>query len=178
MWTTEDGPPPEVQSLRDDVVTALHAIEPSVDRNINYYPCEVVLDDGSVHPRTFVVEAQVFVLHWGVWPWSDKCIQAERIRSLRSSPQRLPARLANELYAAGESGMEYCSFSATFRSGKKLYFLNGNTADFPAWPADADPNEVIAVHPHDRHPEYRGRMPMAEESSAEYLWCRFRLAES
>jgi len=79
-------------------------------------------------------------------------IPAERICRVRSSPDRLPARLANELYAAGESGMGYHAFSVQLRDGRRLHFVSGNAVDFPAWPEGVTGADAVTVKRHDRHP--------------------------
>lgn len=178
MWDTSDDRTLRPHPLRHNVARSLDAIEPSVDGQIRYYPCSVTLDDGAVYPRTILIEAQSFARHWGVWPWGDKCLAAENICSLSATPYRLPAVYANVLYVAGESGMGYCSFSVTFSDGRKLYYVTGNSVDFPAWPNDVDLHQIRSVQPHDHYPKHRSRMPTANESSADFKWCPYTLEEN
>jgi hypothetical protein len=71
----------------------------------------------------------------------------------------LPARFANILYEAGESGMGYCAFSVELRDHRRLYFVTGNAVDFLNWPEGVLPDDVIGVTPHDRFSEHRDRAP-------------------
>lgn len=170
--------PEEIGALRSDVAEMLRGIEPSIgDYGCRLFPCEVTTDDGMIHPRVYVVEASSYIREWGVWPWNDRgknWVQAEAIRSLRSSRLRLPAHFANSLNAAGESGMGYCTYSVELRNGKRLYFVTGNTVDFPNWPPGVSPSDVVAVRAHDRCPDHRMRAPFTHESGAEYKWSPFR----
>lgn len=167
----------ELRPLRPDVVAALHSVEPSIDDSTTYYPCEVTLHDGTILSRVVLVEAQSFACNWGVWPWGGQCLPPEEIYSLRSSPLRLPPVFANELYAAGESGMGYFTFSVNFKDGNKLYFVTGGLIDFPSWPDGMDLSQICSVQPHDRYPEHRIRRPTPSESSAHFTWCPFPLIE-
>ena len=170
--------PNEVKALNATVAVGLREIEPSVSAcGLQIFPCEAVLDDGTVDSLVYVVEAVGYIREWGVWPWQDsgkRWIPAERIRSVRSSPLRLAPRFANTLNSAGESGMGYCAFSVDLRDGRRLFFITGNAMDFPCWPNGVSPADVVAVHAHDRHPDHRRRNPRADESSASYAWSPFR----
>ncbi|RIK81529.1 MAG: hypothetical protein DCC68_08355 [Planctomycetota bacterium] len=164
--------PEMVKPLDEGVADQLGDIEPSISAyGLRLFPCEAVLDDGSVESRVYVVEARGYLAEWGVWPWQDlgkRWIPAERIRSVRSSPLRLAAQFANELNAAGESGMGYCIFSVELRDGRRIFFLMGNAVDFPSWPKDVCPDDVVSVRAHDRHPDYA--------PGADYAWCPIRSA--
>lgn len=135
------------------------------------------MDDGTAESRVYVVEPLGYIREWGVWPWQDtgkRWIPAERIRSIRSSPLRLPPHFANALSSAGESGMGYCAFSVDLRDGRRLFFVTGNAVDFPCWPYGVKPIDVVAVHPHDRHPDHRHLSPRIDELGAQYTWSPFR----
>lgn len=170
--------PEQVRALSREATDALRRIEPTITEMKNrLYPCEVVTDDGVVHPRVYVMDANAYLKEWGVWPWAEKgkdWVPAERITSLRSSPHRLPPRFANVIMAAGESGMGYCAFVVELRDGRWFHYAMGNAVDFPLWPEGVVAEDVVAVHPHARFPEHRDRAPRADESSARFAWCPFR----
>lgn len=169
--------PEIVKSLSDDVRRMLRAVEPSIDGELRYYPCEVETEDGVMHPRVYVVEAGSYIRWWGVWPWDDRgksWLPAEQIRSLRSSSDRLPAKFANVLYEAGESGMGYCRFSVELRDHRSIYFVAGGAVDFLSWPDGVGPDDVISVKPHDRFSGHLNRAPYPYESGADYIWSPFR----
>ena len=158
----------------------LGSLEPTVTpHGLRLYPCEVVTDEGEMHSRVYLVEATAYIREWGVWPWADpgkRWMPAERIRAVRSSPARLPARFANTLLAAGESGMGYHAFAVDLRDGRRLYFISGNAVDFLCWPEGLGPDDVVAVHPGQRLPEGEYRQPQPGNCNAEYAWAPFRLS--
>lgn len=85
---------------------------------------------------------------------------------------RLPARFANKIYDAHESGMGYFIFTLVMKDGRRLPFLTGNAVDFPNWPAGVSPADVVGVEPH------AGREELACADSAtarvaESHWCLF-----
>lgn len=170
--------PDEVKALSPEAAAALRAIEPTITvMGHRLYPCEIVADDGSVHPRVYVMEAEAYIREWGVWPWKDRgkgWLPPQRVRSIRSSPERLPPRFANELMKAGESGMGYCAFAVKLRDGRVLHYVTGNAVDFPRWPEGVRPEDVDSVRAHARLAEHRDRGPTEEESCADYLWCVYR----
>ena len=176
---SQDSPiPDQVKPLDAAVARMLSDVEPTVSGyGLRLYPCEVVTDDGATYSRVYVVEARAYIREWGVWPWDDRgksWIPAEQIRSLGSSPLRLPVKFAQLVLDAGESGMGYCAFSVTLRDRRRLYFVTGNAVDFPNWPPDVRPDDVVAVKPHDRYPAHRDRPPLSCESDADYAWSPFR----
>ena len=107
--------------------------------------------------------------HWGIDPLDDpgkRSISIAEVAHLRSSPVRLAADLASRLYAAGESGMGGMIFTLVARDGRRLAFVGGNAIDFPVWPADLDPADIVDVLPH------VGRNT-ATGSLASYTWCLY-----
>ena len=95
----------------------LHAIEPSRDRWMEYKPCAVVRKDGE---RVYVADYAPYIRMWGVTPEEDqgkKCVAIQDVVKIEESPFRLPARFANQIYKAGESGMGYCIFTVQFDDG-------------------------------------------------------------
>lgn len=174
--------PEEVKSLRAVAARMLQGVQPTVSESgLRLYPCAVETDDGVMHPRVYIVEAQAYIREWGVWPWMDRgkdWIPAERIRSLRSSPERLPLIFVSTLLAAGESGMGYSAFSVELRDRRRLYFVTGNAVDFLSWPSDARPDDVVSVTPHDRCPEHRTSAPFSHQSGASYAWSPYRVLQN
>jgi len=166
--------PEHIIPLNADLARMMQSVEPSVSEGgSTLYPCEVTTVDGSIYSRVYISEAAAYKRDWGVWPWEDRgkgWIPLERIASLRSSPVRMPAKFANELNAAGESGMGYCAFSVKLRNGDKLHFVTGNAVDFPEWPDGVSPDDVVAVTPHDRGTGKSGTQLLG----AKYFWSLFR----
>ena len=170
--------PDVIAPLPATLAEALRDVEPSIVPHwLTQFPCEVILDDGSVHSRVILVEAHSYHSLWGVWPWehggNGSWVPIERVRSLRSSPVRVPARFANVLNEAGESGMGYCAFSLELTDGRRLHYVTGNLVDYVNWPEDVSPADVVGVTPHDRNPEWRDRPRRLDEGGAGYEWCLF-----
>jgi hypothetical protein len=78
----------------------------------------------------------------------------------------LPARFANKLYNAGESGMGYTIFTVVFSDGTKQAYSAGNAVDFIRYPEGKGPADVADVLPHEGRNEIQIRVP-------EYYWCLY-----
>ena len=102
-----------------------------------YYPCCVTLADDREIDCVYLADAKRWIREWGVWPSQDpgkQSIGLESVVSLRDSPSRLPKRFAEELYAAGESGMGYTIFTIVYADGTHQACSNGNAIDFVSHP--------------------------------------------
>ena len=156
-------------SLPDRLRAQLEAVEPSGGGYEPVYaPCEVVLRDGSVRDRVYLCEAQPWFDHWGVWPDDDpgkSSVAINDVMEVRDSPSRLPARFANELYQAGESGMGYTIFTVHFDDGASAAYLTGNAVDFITYPGGQGTSNVVRVSPHEGRDAY--------QAGPEYAWCLF-----
>lgn len=148
----------------------LARVPKSTDGGCEYAPCRVTLTSGEVLDRVYIVERSSFHRLWGEMKAS---VAVEDIARIEDSPVRLPARWANALYEAGESGMGYTLFSARMRNGTTLPFVVGNAVDFPNWPPNTGPEDVVDVQPHGGRDVFRHRTPGPHESSALYAWCLF-----
>jgi len=103
--------------------------------------------------RVYVASERLQVAHWGNYPDQDSEVHIEDVASLIASPSRLPAKFANELYKAGESGMGYTVFTVVFSRRFGLFpsrrdFVTGNAVDFIQYPWGQGPKDVVAVLPH------------------------------
>jgi hypothetical protein len=161
-------------NLLTDLREQLQGIEPSTDESctcVEYFPCAVMLKDGRRDNRVYLASAEPWFRKWGVWPEDDpgkSLIRIEDIVSIAESPSRLPAKFANELYRAGESGMGYTVFTVEFSGLIKSHrtYLTGNAVDFIEYPWRKGPKDVIGVLPHvgrDARPRNGPR----------YSWCLF-----
>ena len=109
----------------------LETVEPCIKDRARYYPCRVGLKDGKTLDQVYLVEAPDF----------KRCFLRERpeeiipaipwispgdLTFMKDSPVRLPARFANEIYRAGESGMGYFLFTVVFSWWpRKVYVVSG-----------------------------------------------------
>ena len=121
------------------------SVEKSVDMRLSYAPCRVLLASGGVHDRVYVVDAAEYVRHWGAEPNAASLIAVQDIESISSSPVRLPARFANELYSKGETSMGGMQFEAVLIDGSTIRIAMGNAIDFPAWPDGVEPSNIVEV---------------------------------
>lgn len=162
--------------LSDGLASQLSGIEPSRHRRLTYYPCLVKLKDGSEVDRVYLVEARSWLQSWGPMPggqsWSGRIIRVADIDSLRDSPSRLPANLANKLYLAGETGMGGTTFTVKFGDGTAVAFGTGNAVDFITYPAGKSAADVTDVLPH------VGGRSGALVPAPSYSWAPFEAASS
>jgi hypothetical protein len=153
-----------------DVLQMLERIEPSVEGpDLRYYPCAATLKSGTVMECVYLCEPTPWFALWGVWPEDDpgkQSISVEDIAELRESTYRLPARFANRLYRAGESGMGYTIFVVEFRDGTRAAYGTGNAVDFITYPPGQSAATVVKVLPHE------GRMEQ-KLSTPDFTWCLF-----
>ena len=162
--------------LTSEQAEQLAGVETSTDGLAVYAPCQVTLTSGEVVDHVYVMEAGNYMRSWGVDPRDDpakRAVAIERVTFIQSSPTRLPARFANDIYAAGESGMGYTVFTVVVRGGRQLPFVAGNAVDFPAWPTDIDPSGVTHVLTHVGRDNFKDRSPRSNEQMANYHWCLF-----
>ena len=141
---------------------AWEAVAPSIDGDIQYRPCSITLKDGRTLPCVYVVDAQIYINQWGVWPEDDQGkqkVRIEEVSSIIESPLRLPARFANELYQAGESGMGYCLFTLVFFDGSKQAYVTGNALDFVDLPSGKTQADIKAAIPHEGRDAYPLQCP-------------------
>ena len=168
-------PAREFGRLPDRLYEQLVKVEPSTDGMVEYRPCRVQLKDGRIFDRVYVVECRSYVRAWGVWPDQDpnkRSIRIEDVIAIEESPVRMPAHLANKMYAAGESGMGYCVFVLVLRDGRRLPYMTGNAVDFPDLPEGVTTDAIADLLPHARE-----RQPGYYRRSAEYYWCLYRSDE-
>ena len=147
----------------------LHAIDPTHDGMMEYFPCRVLLANGEQHDCVYIAESNSYIRFWGVWPDEDpgkRAIRIEDVAQIQPSPFRLPFKFAREMYVVGESGMGYCIFTLHFADGTRQPYCTGNLIDFPEMPAGKSVCDVLALRPN------QGRR---EESlgARQYYWCLF-----
>jgi hypothetical protein len=148
----------------------LLSVEPSLDHGLEYRPCLVTLDDGRERDFVYVCAAEPWFDHWGVDPEDDtgkRSVPIGCVVKVRDSPSRLPARLANKMYRAGESAMGGCFFQLVLSDGRTLAVETGNAVDFLDWPSGVGPTDVIDLVPH------AGRLEQGHIRNAPYAWCLF-----
>ena len=142
---------PSYPKLSDELLSQLEAIEPSQDFETNYKPCIITLLNGRKVDCVYVIPAQPYLKLWGVLPENDKSkkfVRIQDVAKIEESPSRLPSKIANEIYKAGESGMGYCRFTLFFNDNTEQEYITGNAIDFVPLPAGKSKSDIISVSPH------------------------------
>ena len=153
--------------LPRQLAAQLAAVAPSTDGAIDYRPCRVTLDDGSVRDRVYVQRSDVWFDQWGVDPEDDpgkELVPIDTVVAIEESPSRLPPRFASQMYAAGESAMGGCVFQLVLRNGRRLDCSTGNAVDFIDWPPGTGPHDVVELVPH------QGRTGTHDVKGAAFAW--------
>lgn len=155
--------------IKSALYEQLRQVPASRDGGLEYRPCAVTLDDGRELPCVYVVDRKSYIRVWGVYPEDDRgkpSVPIESVRRITDSPNRLPARLANELYRAGESGMGYTVFTVEFSNRACQAYLTGNAVDFIDPPTGLRASDAVSVRPHEGRQE-------AKQRSVDYYWCLY-----
>jgi hypothetical protein len=156
--------------IPEPLLRQLDAIEPSHDSGLEYRPCLVTLRDGRKIDCVYVLPFDAYIRAWGATPEQDQAkasLLIDDVVAITESPSRLPARLADRIYRAGETGMGYCTFSLKFRDGSEQRYTTGNAVDFVAMPQGQAPNDVVDVVTHNA--------PWSTDdwTTLQYHWCLF-----
>jgi hypothetical protein len=147
----------------------LHAIEPTHDGMIEYFPCMVQLANGEQHDCIYVVDAKSYIRVWGAWPDEDRgkrALAVQDVVEIHPSPSRLPVQFARQMYAIGESAMGYCIFALQFADGTRQVYCTGNLMDFLEFPEGKSVRDVVALTPNQGERE-------RSLGTREYYWCLF-----
>ncbi len=103
----------EYPPLSLELAAQLDSISITTHTGVTYRPCRVSLLDGKFLDCVFLVDAQEYIKVWGMWPDQDEdkgeVLIGDVVR-IEPSPYCLPARFAQRLYDAGESGMGHVQF--------------------------------------------------------------------
>lgn len=143
-----------IRRLPNELQDQLHRIEPSEFRQgINVYPCAVTLRNGDYKSRVYLYEPSALRAFTGFdrpenLAHVDRYLLADEIESIRESPERLPARFANEIYKAGESGYGYFAFRLMFRFLGHKDYVGGGLIDFLFYPRLRRASHVVGVQVH------------------------------
>jgi hypothetical protein len=160
--------------LSDILLKQWRAVPTSRDGKLEYHPCRVKLKDGRILDCVYIIPAQAYIEHWGIWPEDDKGklhINVLEVIEIMNSPHRLPPNIASRIYKAGESGMGYCIFTLVFDDGTEKVYVTGNAVDFVKLPDGKSSTNIVDVFPH------KGRGELAADG-LEYYWCLFGTGKS
>ncbi len=159
---------PHTNKIPESLYKQLSRVAPSRNWAMEYRPCLVTLKDRRKIDCVYVVPEQLYVQHWGAFPEDDsgkQSLQIEDVSEIEESSSRLPAKIANEIYEAGESGMGYCIFTLVFKDGTSQAYFTGNAVDFVPFPTDKVAEDIEKVLPHE------GRQAENWMDGLRYYWC-------
>ena len=117
----------------------------------------------------YFLEENDFLKLWGKTPETDfehKHVAVGDISAIEESRFRLPAKFANEVYRAGESGMGWFDFTLVFTRWCWRNYMVGSFIDFLEYPLWFGPKDVRAVVLYRRKLKDRGAL--------DTYWCVFR----
>lgn len=155
--------------LTEAIRGQLAHIEPIVISGVKYFPCSAYTFSGQLMNCVYIVEADGYHRHWGVWPEDDKAKQSLSITELSSiaeSAYRLPAQYAKKIYAGGESGMGYHVFTVRFKNGIEQKYVSGGAVDFITYPNGLRAEDVADV-------SLRATTEGQLLSPPTYYWCLY-----
>jgi hypothetical protein len=158
--------------LSADLRAQLELVPLAHDRDFALAPCQVTLASGGVVDRVYVVEADGY---FGLWGWDERrpYISLDDVVAIRESPTRLPSKYSDRVYQAGESGMGYVVFTVVTSNGSRYPFSMGDAVDFPNWPPNVEPRDVIDVLPHVGREAFRDGGYQPTQHGADYFWCLY-----
>ncbi|MFN8414265.1 MAG: hypothetical protein U0Z26_17930 [Anaerolineales bacterium] len=162
--------------IDNKLLKQLMKIEPSTFLNMEYRPCKVYMKNGNIIRNAYICEAEMYLKTWGVWPEDDKeksFISIQDVSDIEESELRIPARLANKMYKAGESGMGYCIFTLVLKDGRKLPCLTGNAVDFVDFPLEVNPDMIADLLPHQGRELFQKSNSGFYTQGAKYYWCLY-----
>jgi hypothetical protein len=162
--------------LEANLFTQLRQVRPAHDilREITYYPCEVVLRDGTVESRVYVAESKSYFSAWGVDPEDDPAkgfVTVRNVVAIRESPYRIPPNVADMVYATKRTERNYW-FRLLLRDGRGLACTAGDAVDFIELPEGVKPDEIVSYLPG----WSEGATPRdweTEATTAPYSWCLY-----
>ena len=160
---------PPYPVLSESLRSQLAAIEPSEAGLLIYHPSKVTLRGGRTLERVYVVAATAYLSRWGLYPEQDPhklWCRIEDVVSIELSSSRLPAKFANKVYKAGESGMGYHVFTVVFSDGTTQAYLAGNSVDFIEYPRGKGPSDIAGILPHVGRDQNPNQPP-------NHHWCLF-----
>lgn len=99
-----------------------------------YRPAGVLTRDGVKLPRVCFLSANTYLDLWGPDPRREYLLPSQ-VRSVWPSPFQLPPKLAEKVYAHGESGMGFVVFRLVMSDGQAFDFMAGGLAEFVELPA-------------------------------------------
>jgi len=159
---------PHTSKISESLYKQLLQVKSTRDWATEYRPCLVTLKDGRKVDCVYVVLEQPYIKHWGVFPEDDsgkQSVQIEDVSEIEESPSRLPAKIANKIYEAGESGMGYCVFTLVFSDDTTQAYITGNAVDFVPLPSGKVARDIVDVFPH------KGRQAENQMHGLRYYWC-------
>jgi hypothetical protein len=139
-----------MSALLENVMQEMQAVQPSeLEPGTKLYPCAVRLLDGTTLNRVVLINsatARRLFGPSGLAAVSERLrVPTELVASVAESPERLPARFANEIYREGETHYGIFTFTLVFSRWRRQRYLTGGFIDFPVFPGSYGPMDVKEV---------------------------------
>lgn len=160
---------PPYPELSNELLCQLEEIESSHFAGIDYKPCSVTLLDGRKFDCVYVISVQQYFNHWGLPPEKARgknFVQIQNVARIEESPSRLPSKIADAIYQAGESGMGCYQFTLFFSDDSKQEYMTGNAVDFVPFPAGKTNADIVKVIP-----GYEADKDVKQ--GLKYFWCLY-----
>ena len=126
-----------------DVPALLQDIEPTRAPGLVLFPCEATLRSGTDVSRLIVMDIS-FYREYGL-PAPAETIAFREVESVRVSPRRIPASIAQSIYNAEETSMGGFSIKLVFTGKRSLDYAAGGIIDFPALPVGYSMSELLSA---------------------------------
>jgi hypothetical protein len=162
--------------IRYDLLDQLLRVEASKDGTIEYRPCSVLLRQGELFERVYVMNRDMYVQVGGIWPDPpdvSTALAIENVDWIEDSPHRLPQEIATKIYEAGETGLGFRVFTLVLENGSRLPFSTGRQVDFLELPPGVTPWDIVDVLPHTGREFFQGKGFQPHTHAASFEWCLY-----
>jgi len=134
--------------LPNSILASLRFIAQSEFENLGFSPCKVTLKTGRVYDRVYLVDHAKYKKTYGKYPEEGgqmRSILIEDVKSVKESPSRLPATMANFLY--DHLDKNYRTFRVEFNDGSSQTYKFGHFFDFISYPEGMGQEDVWGAVP-------------------------------
>lgn len=144
------------EELPEHLRISLSEISPVEAWGVKCYPCLAEMQDNTLHDRLYIASAQDYASARTSMVWPEHIIKPGRsllrigdIKAVHASPTRIPAAIAQKIYAGGETSMGVFRFTLRFRDGSlQTYEIASTEIDFLHLP-DRSGSDIVDVLVHE-----------------------------
>lgn len=142
--------PKRVSAIPGPLFKKLLQVRPSFSRDgYAYRPCQVTLNDGSVHPRAYVQDYEGWHREWLIEPFDPtdpdwRWIDIDDVADIEESPFRLPPDVATAIWKLPEWGMGFTVFTLVTKDGSSYPYV-GSMGDYYKLPENVSPQDIVGI---------------------------------